>query len=219
MIMGSGKAKVVEFGNGAFRLRCALPTMAPMEAPATGADLYWIPVGAGTHFQKASLVLYESVVAAVSRRPRQRLVHGGLVCRLDGEPFTVELMPAPSGPNHRNEVTGPVGIALAGKLRLFRYQVCLLPNASLPDEQWAVEPPVRLSDDAEAVRAIVEASHVVPAYTWGRRRPRHPEMWTSDSALAWILHRAGLRPQDILIPPGCRAPGWFAGLAEAAASR
>lgn len=189
-----------------------------MQLPSS-ADLYWIPVGAGTHFQKASLVVYEAVVAAVSRRPRQRLVHGGLVCVLDGERFTLELMPAPAGPNPRNEVTGPVGAAFAGRWRLFRYQVCLLPNASLPDERWAVEPPIRLSEDAAAVRAIVGASKEVPAYTWGRRRPGHPEMWTSDSALAWILDRAGLHPERLVVPAGCRAPGWSAGLAEATAHR
>lgn len=179
------------------------------------ADLYWIPVGAGTHFQKASLVLYESAAALLSRRPRQRLVHGGLACAVDGAPFTLELMPAPPGPNHRHEVTGPVGVALAGRLRLFRYEVCLLPNAALPDQSWAVEPPVRLTSEPAAVRAIIQASREVPAYTWGRRRPGHPEMWTSDSALAWILHRAGLQPEQLKIPSGCRAPGWFAGLTEA----
>ncbi|MFN8616707.1 MAG: hypothetical protein U0837_06390 [Dehalococcoidia bacterium] len=194
----------------------AFARIAAMDSSPSSADLYWIPVGAGTRFQKASLVLYESVTAFVSRRPRQRLVHGGLVCVLDGEPFTVELMPAPAGPNHRDEVTGPVGAGFAGRLRLFRYQVCLLPNASLPDEQWAVEPPVRMTEDAETVRKLIEASHAVPAYTWGRRRPGHPEMWTSDSALAWILGRAGLHPEQLAVPAGCRAPGWFAGLAEAA---
>ena len=69
------------------------------------------------------------------------------------------------------------------------------------------------------VAAILEASRAVPAYTWGRRRPGHPEMWTSDSALAWILDRAGLNPAELRVPDGCRAPGWYAGLAEAATAR
>ena len=188
-----------------------------MEPPGdSSADLWWIPVGAGTHFQRASLLVYEWCAATIAHRPRQRLVHGGLVCRLRGESFTLELMPAPRGPNTRGEVTGPVGIAAAGRLRLFRYQVCLWPNAALPDQQWAVAPPVCLAGDAEAVEAIVAASRSVPAFTWGRRRPGHPEMWTSDSALAWILARAGLHPEELSLPPGCRAPGWQAGLAEAA---
>lgn len=190
-----------------------------MDTALSSADLYWIPVGAGTHFQRASLVAYESLAAFFSRRPKQRLIHGGLTCVLRGEPFTVELMPAPGGPNPRREVTGPVGVRFAGRLRLFRYQVCVLPNAALPDERWAVEPPVRLTEDPAAVAAILEASRAVPAYTWGRRRPGHPEMWTSDSALAWILDRAGLNPAELRVPDGCRAPGWYAGLAEAATAR
>jgi len=192
-----------------------------MEQPGqpSFADLYWIPVGAGTRFQKASLAAYETVAASLSRRARQELVHGGLACSLRGEPFTLELMPALPGPNVRHEVTGPVGFAFAGRLRLFRYQVCVLPNAALPDQQFAVEPPARLCEDDARVQAILDASRVVPAYTWGRRRPGHPEMWTSDSALAWILDRAGLAPERLALPAGCRAPGWQAGLAEAASTQ
>lgn len=178
------------------------------------AELSWIPVGAGTRFQRASLVVYESVAALLSRRGRQQLVHGGLCGSYQGLPFTLELMPAPAGPPS-GEVTGPVGTNWAGRLRLFRYQVCLLPDDALPDQAWAVAPPTRLTEDPAVVAAVMELSKKVPAYTWGRRRRGHPEMWTSDSAVAWILTRAGVELQAVGPPPGCRAPGWRSGIVEA----
>jgi len=181
---------------------------------ASWAELSWIPVGAGTRFQRASLVLYESLAAALSRRGRQQLVHAGLRGSHQGRPFTLELMPAPPGPLS-GEVTGPVGTNWAGRFRLFRYQVCLLPNEALPDQAWAIEPPTRLSDDSAVVAAILDLSKKVPAYTWGRRRPGRAEMWTSDSAVSWILSRAGVELETVGPPPRSRAPGWQSGIVEA----
>ena len=180
------------------------------------AELHWIPVGAGTRFQRRSLLLYEWVAARLSHRRALTLVHAGVTGALGGQPFTLELMPAPGGPNLRGEVTGPVGAKWAGRLRLFRYQVCLLEKAELPDQRWAVSPPLLLTDDSATVTKIQEFSRRVPAYTWGRRRRGHPEMWTSDSALSWILAMAGVEDQSIAPPPESRAPGWYAGIAEAA---
>ncbi len=179
------------------------------------ADLYWIPVGAGTTVQRGTLRAYEAIAACLQRRAPMALVHGGLVGKRAGSGFSLELMPAQRGPNVRNEVVGPVGMAFAGRIRLFRYQVCLLANEALPDQVWAVGPPIRLTCDPEAVAAIHDWSRRVPAYVWGRRRPGHPEMWTSDSALAWILVKAGILAEQVAIPNGCRAPGWAAGLADA----
>lgn len=177
-------------------------------------ELSWIPVGAGTHFQRASLLLYESVAAAISRRPRATLVHAGIKFALDGQRYTFEVMPAPPGPNHRGEVTGPVGIRPAGRLRLFRYQAVLSESPALPDEQWAVGPAIRLTSDPATIARAIELRLEIPAYTWGRRRRGHSEMWTSDSAVSWLLGRAGLDVRAIAIPPGTRAPGWFAGIEE-----
>lgn len=187
--------------------------------PDDYVDLYWIPVGAGTTLQRLTLRIYEGVAARLGRRARLELVHGGLVGRHNGRAFTLELMPAQRGPNLRHEVVGPVGVQLAGRLRMFRYQVCLQPNEALPDQGWAVQPPVRLTSDAMVVSRIQSWSHAVPAFTWGRRRPGHPEMWTSDSSLAWILVRAGIDAGAITLPAGCRAPGWSAGLAEASSAQ
>ena len=177
-------------------------------------DLYWIPVGAGTRFQRASLVFYEAMAAAVSRRPRMALVHAGVKLGLDGRRYTFELMPAPAGDNPDGEVTGPVGVGPAGRLRLFRYRACLFEAAALPDEGWAIGEPLRLSKEPEVVRRVVELRREIPAYTWGRRRRGHSEMWTSDSAVAWLLGRAGIEVGAIVAPPGTRAPGWRAGIEE-----
>lgn len=177
-------------------------------------ELLWIPVGAGTRFQRASLVLYEAVAAAISRRPRVALVHAGIKLGLDGKLYTFELMPAPPGPNHTGEVTGPVGVRGADRLRLFRYRACLFESEALPDEAWAIGEPLRLSDDPEVVRRVIELRRAIPAYTWGRRRRGHSEMWTSDSAVSWLLGRAGVDVSSIEVPKGTRAPGWRSGIEE-----
>lgn len=182
-------------------------------------DLLWIPVGAGTRFQRASLVLYEAAAAALSRRPRVALVHAGIKLRFEGKRYTFELMPAPPGPNHDGEVTGPVGVRGADRLRLFRYRACLFEADGLPDEAWAIGEPLRLSEDPEVVRRVIEMRRDIPAYTWGRRRRGHSEMWTSDSAVSWLLGRAGIDAKAIVVPKGTRAPGWRAGIEELAKKR
>lgn len=181
-------------------------------------DLYWIPVGAGTHFQHASLVFYEAIASRLSRRPPATLYHSALKLRIDGTDFTLELLPAAAHQLESPLMTGPVGVRGADRLRLFRYQLLLKPGASLPDEQWAGEPH-RLTVDESAIRRLVELGPSVPAYVWGRRVPRTTEMWTSDSAISWLLCRAGIDASAIPLPPGGRAPGWHAGIQLATSPR
>jgi hypothetical protein len=40
-------------------------------------------------------------------------------------------------------------------------------------------------------------------------------MWDSNSAVAWLLVRAGIDVRPIAPPPGGRAPGWRAGIVVA----
>jgi hypothetical protein len=167
------------------------------------ALLLWIPVGAGTRFQRLTLDVYERLWAKLARRPRSTLVHAGLKLACGGQRFTVELMPAPRGRANHGEVTGPVGLRWLGRLRSFRYQVCVFERAALPDEQWVVGSP------------IVVLAKEVPAHTWGRRAPGAAEMWTSDSAISWMLVKAGLDPGACAPPSECIAPGWSAGIFEA----
>ena len=178
------------------------------------ADLYWLPVGAGTSwFQRTSLRLWEAFEAARSRRPRTLLVHSALKLRFGpDEAYTLELAPAFIG-GPPPLATGPVGFRGADRFRLFRYQLRCIPGNTLPDEQWAVTSPVRLSDDCEAVRRIIARAPSVPPHVWGRHAPGTDEIWTSDSVISWLLVVAGIDLSRIAPPPGSRAPGWFAGVA------
>ncbi len=181
------------------------------------ADLYWLPVGAGTsRFQQASLRAWEAFEAARTRRPRMRLVHSALKLSHDGDPYTLELTPAFLGEQPPPLATGPVGLRAAGRFRLFRYQLRCLPAATLPDEQWAVGDPVRLTGECASVRQILALGPGVPRHTWGRRPRGAGDMWTSDSVISWLLVQAGLDVSRAAPPPGTRAPGWSAGIEVAA---
>jgi len=180
-------------------------------------DLYWLPVGAGTsRFQQASLRLWEAVEAARSRRPRMRLLHSALKLGVGpGTVYTLELTPAFIGGAAPPLATGPVGLRGADRFRVFRYQLRCLPGEQLPDEEWAVQDPIRLTDDCAMARRVLELAPSVPKHVWGRRVAGTGEMWTSDSVISWLLARSGLDLSHIAPPAGGRAPGWYAGLAIA----
>lgn len=184
---------------------------------ASSVELWWIPVGADTHVQAASLACYEWLAAFTGGRPRQTLVHAGLTGALDGRPFALEVAPAFQFPASNDELSGPVGASWAGRWRLFRYRVHTGwdTEAHLPDEARAVAPPVRLDGRGATVGRVLALSQQSPCYVWGRRRPGHPEMWTSNSTVAWTLTKAGIDTATLAVPDGCRAPGWASGLAEA----
>lgn len=183
------------------------------------ADLYWMPVGAGTsRFQQASLRLWESIEAVRARRDRQRLFHSALKLSLaEGGAFTLELTPAFLGGPLPPLATGPVGVRGADRFRLFRYQLRRVPGDTLPDEQWAFGEPLRLAEDCDAVSRILALAPSVPRSVWGRRVGGTSEMWTSDSVISWLLVRAGIDLAAVAIPPGGRAPGWAAGIEVASA--
>jgi hypothetical protein len=188
------------------------------EERANYLDLWWLPVGAGTHFQRASLALYEAVAAALARRPRAALYHSALKGALDSRPFTLELMPIPARPQAPPVVSGPVGWRPAGRLRIFRYQLAITAGVALPDEEYAPGPPLTLTTVPRDVGRVLEIAPSLPAHTWGRKLRGTSEMWNSNSAVAWLLARAGLRPETIHVPAGGRAPGWRAGLQLASAT-
>lgn len=175
-------------------------------------DLYWLPVGAGTHFQRASLVLYEALAAVLARRRRSTLCHAGLKACLGGGTFTVELTPVPAEQDVPPRMGGAVGSPFAARLRIFRYQLIVRDADALPDEQWAVGHPLRLSTEPATIQRVMDLAHTVPSHTWGRRVGRTTEMWTSNSAVAWLLLEAGISLDDAGIPDGATAPGWRAGV-------
>jgi hypothetical protein len=109
-------------------------------------------------------------------------------------------------------MTGPVGVRAAERFRQFRYQMRVRANEPLPDEAYVAGAPVRLAEDCALARRILELTASVPPFTWGRRAPDTSEMWTSDSAISWLLLKAGVDVAEIRPPPGARAPGWIAGI-------
>lgn len=184
-------------------------------------DLYWIPLGAGGHVVGFNGRVYEAVVAACERRPRRAIYHAALVVELDGVRHAIELAPSPDGHEALRGVvaTGAVGSRLAGRLRVFRYEVRCLAGGSIPDLGEAIGGPRRLRTDPRCAQRLLDLVALVPTPVWGRDELRAGEMWNSNSIIAWVLAAAGLPTDDLRPPPGGRAPGWRAGLDVARRSR
>jgi len=194
-------------------------TTPPAAGAATGpgVDLYWIPVGAGTHVVRVSSTIYEAVTARVRRRERCDLYHAALVVVTDG-PYAIEVAPIPDalGPHVRGVVAeGPVGVRWGRRLRVFRYEVRRWRDGVIPDLPFAVASPVRVARDAATAQQVLDLVPTVPTPTWGRDELGAGEMWNSNSVVAWLLVRAGLLAAAGPIPAGGRAPGWDAGVVVA----
>ena len=131
--------------------------------------------------------------------------------------FVVEQAPVRDLEGDRRGVVaeGAVGSRLAGRSRLFRYEVRCWRGGVIPDVDEAVESPRRLTDDATVTRRVLELAPRVPTAVWGRDELGTGEMWNSNSVIAWLVARSGLRAESIRPPAGGRAPGWNAGLAVA----
>jgi hypothetical protein len=183
-------------------------------------DLYWIPLGAGGHSVRYNGRVYEALVAWHRRRPRRDLYHAALVLRLDGVEHAIEVAPSPDADEAGRGVvaTGPVGSRLAGRWRIFRYEVRCWRGGAIPDIAEAVGGADRLSRDPETVRRLLELVPDVPREVWGRDAMGVGDMWNSNSVVAWLLAGAGIAVHRVHPPPGGRAPGWDAGL-EAARRR
>lgn len=178
-------------------------------------DLYWLPVGAGTSRpQQWSLRLWEAIEAARARRPRAKLLHCALKFTTASRgPLTLELTPAFIKSAIPPVATGPVGVRGAERFAIFRYALRCVPGATLPDEEWAIDSPIRLSEDCASIERVLMLAREVPRYVWGRRAPGTTEMWTSDSVISWLLVCAGIGLSGVAPPIGGRAPGWLAGIA------
>ena len=108
-------------------------------------------------------------------------------------------------------VTGAVGSRIVGRFRLFNYELRCWRDGVIPDVREAVASPLRLSDDPATVRRLLELAPSVPPLVWGRDELETGEMWTSNSAISWLLVRSGLAAESVALPAGGRAPGWRAG--------
>ena len=184
-------------------------------------DLYWIPLGAGTHVVRVSGKLFEAVSAFVQRRPRCDLYHSALEIRVPEGHFVIEQAPVPDLHGERRGVVaeGPVGMRWLGRFRLFRYEIRRWHGGRIPDANEAIASPVRLSDDLAHARQILEALPSIPTPVWGRNELAAGEMWNSNSVISWVLACSSVDITNVDPPRGGRAPGWDAGRLVAARGR
>jgi hypothetical protein len=184
-------------------------------------DLYWIPLGAGGHFVRFNGIVYEGIAAWFQHRPRRDLYHSALQVEVGDAVYAVEMTPVP---NHREwergvVAEGPVGADFAGRFRVFRYEVRRWRDGIVPDLAFAVDSPIRLSDDPDVARRVLALLPSVPTPTWGRDELHAGEMWSCNSITSWVITAAGIDTELIALPPHARAPGWDAGVEIARRAR
>jgi hypothetical protein len=185
---------------------------------SASVDLYWIPLGAGQHVVRMSGRLFEAIGARVQQRQPGDLYHSALVAVAPEGRFVIEQTPVPDRHGERRGVAveGPVGSRLAGRYRLFRYEVRRWRDGVIPDIAEAVSSPVRITDDPVRASRVLDLVPSVPALVWGRDESHTGDMWNSNSVISWLLASAGLDLRGISPPCNGRAPGWRAGIELAA---
>ncbi len=185
--------------------------------PRTGVDLYWLPLGAGGHSVRLNGRVFEAVAARLDRRTARDLYHSALEVRVPEGRFVIEMTPIPDGGGARRGVVaeGAVGSRLAGRFRMFRYEVRRWRDGVIPDVNEAVASPRRLTDDPGLARRVLDLAPEAPTPVWGRDELGAGEMWNSNSLISWLIARSGLQVESIQPPAGGRAPGWDSGLVVA----
>jgi hypothetical protein len=184
-------------------------------ASSFGVDMYWLPLGARGRWLRFGGRLYEAVAALLARRKQLDIYHSVLEVHAPEGCFVIEMGPAIDDDWTRRGVVaqGPVGFAWAGAPRLLRYEVRCWPEG-ITAYEYAVESPLRLTNDVEMATRVLELVHIVPTPVWGRDELGAGEMWTCNSLTSWLLGRTELC-ESIRPPVGGRAPGWDAGLTVA----
>ncbi|MFN8124378.1 MAG: hypothetical protein U0237_18370 [Thermoleophilia bacterium] len=184
-----------------------------MDGPAR-VDVLWLPLGAGGHSVRVNGRVWEAVGAWRAGRERRDLYHAGLEVTLPEGRWTIEQTPVPAGdPADRGVVVqGPVMSRLAGRFRLFRYEVRCWRDGVIPDTAEAVGDPVTVTRSPARARAVLAMAPRIPPLVWGRDPCGAGEMWNSNSVVAWLLTRAGMDADAVPPPTGGRAPGWRTGI-------
>lgn len=161
--------------------------------------------------------LYEAAAALRARRRPSDLYHSALDVSLGNARYVIEMAPVwnERAPDRGVVAEGAVGSRLAGRLRLFRYEVRCWRDGRIPDVGEAVDSPRRLTSDPASAQRVLALIPDVPTPVWGRDELRAGDMWNSNSVVSWLLVRSGLHSDDVHPPPGGRAPGWDAGLVVA----
>ena len=205
-------------GLGSDASGSSFPDAARVKAEsAPGVDLYWLPLGAGGRSVRLNGRAFEAVAARLERRAPCDLYHAALEVRVPEGRFVIEQAPIPDRNRRARGVVAEVAVGsrLAGRFRLFRYEVRRWRGGNIPDADEAVESPLRLTDDPELARRLLDLAPRVPTAVWGRDELAAGEMWNSNSVIAWLLARCGVRAEGIHPPTGGRAPCWRAGLVVA----
>ena len=195
-------------------VECSTEGAMPEDDQESSIDLYWLPLGAGGRFVRLNGRVYEALTARRQRRVGEDLYHAALEVRDGGSRFVIEM-----GPVWNNDVAdrgvvceGPVGSKWLGRSRLFRYEVRLWREGSIPDVAEAVESPQRLSNERSQVLRLINIIPSVPPMTWGRDELKTGDMWNSNSLISWLLASIGSDMTIVHPPSRGRAPGWRAGL-------
>ncbi len=167
---------------------------------------------------KISGKIFEAMSALVARRPRCDLYHSALVVSAPDGDVVIEQAPVPDLHGERRGVVaqGAVGMRWLGRFRVFRYEIRRWRGGRIPDIDQAIGSPVRVTDDAEIARRILETLPSIPTPVWGRDELDAGEMWNSNSVVSWVLARSDVNVDRIELPTRGRAPGWHAGRAIAA---
>jgi len=175
-------------------------------------------LGAGADVVRISGKVFEAISALVQRRGRCDLYHSALVISLPEGRFVIEQAPIPDvhGETRGVVAEGPVGMRWAGRFRVFRYEVRCWREGLVPDIEAAIDSPVRLINDLDHARRVIDLLPSIPTPVWGRDELDAGEMWNSNSVASWVLARSGVTVSAIRPPSRGRAPGWKAGLAVAA---
>ena len=186
----------------------------------TRIELFWIPLGAGARVVRSCGRVFEAVSALWQRRARCDLYHSALTVTVPEGRFVIEMTPVldDQGAQRGVVATGPVGTRLAGRLRVFRYEIRRWRGGIIPDLSDAVGV-ISVSDDPSAARQLLDLVPTVPTPVWGRDQLAAGEMWNSNSVTAWLLACSGIDLDQIEPPVGGRAPGWGAGVEVAARMR
>ena len=164
----------------------------------TGIDLYWLPLGAGGRSVSLNGKVFEAVVAWLEGRDRCDLYHSALQVHVPEGRYVIEQAPAWKDGAERGVVAeGSVGARAAGRFRLFRYEVRRWRDGIIPDLAEAVDSPLRLSNELDCARRLLELVPEAPTPVWGRDELRAGEMWNSNSLTSWLIARSGLPIQSI----------------------
>jgi hypothetical protein len=191
--------------------------MAAQPSDRAAVKLYWLPLGAGGHCVRLNGRIFETVSARLQHRCALDLYHSALEVELGSTRYVIEMAPVWNERAEERGVVseGPVGTRLAGRFRLFRYEIRCWPEGRIPDVDEAVESPLCLSSDPNRAVQIIELVPHVPTLVWGRDELNTGDMWNSNSLTSWLIVRGGIAADRVHPPVHGRAPGWRAGLAIA----